>query len=137
MTSESNYGGPAFANLTRTNFNGKWGIGGTYKFIGCVVNPAVKEENPLKDFTDEELAKMVIDGKFGNGDARKKALGNRYSDVQKKVNELLSKPTYYIVQKGDTLSKIAAQFGTTWQRLKVNGIQNANIIQIGQKIKIK
>lgn len=38
----------------------------------------------------EELAKLVIKGKFGNGKARKEALGDRLSEVQKKVNELLS-----------------------------------------------
>ena len=38
----------------------------------------------------EELAKLAIKGKFGNGKARKEALGSRYSEVQKKINELLS-----------------------------------------------
>ena len=38
----------------------------------------------------EELAKLAIKGKFGNGKARKAALGSRYSEVQKKINELLS-----------------------------------------------
>ena len=40
----------------------------------------------------EQIAKEVIAGKFGNGDARKKALtkaGYDYEAVQKKVNELL------------------------------------------------
>lgn len=138
FTSESNYGGPTFANLTRTNVNGKWGTGSTYRFIGCIVNPAVKNADPLKDYTDEELARMVLDGKFGNGEARKKNLGERYTAVQKKVNEILNQPTYYTVQKGDTLSKIAKHFGTTWQKLKqINNIPNANLIRVGQKIKIK
>ena len=39
--------------------------------------------------TTDQLAKEVIDGKHGTGDARKKALGNRYSDVQARVNQLL------------------------------------------------
>ena len=42
-TSESNYGGAAFYNSTRNNNNGKWGIGKSYKFRGCIVNPEVKE----------------------------------------------------------------------------------------------
>ena len=37
----------------------------------------------------DELAKEVIEGKYGNGAARKKALGNLYSEVQKRVNEVL------------------------------------------------
>lgn len=137
-TSESNYGSTYFYNVTRKNTNGKWGLGSTYVFLGCVVNPYVKEENPLDKYSDEELARMVLDGKFGNGDARKKALGDRYKAVQQKVNELVNQPTYYTVQKGDTLSKIAKTFGTTWQRLKVlNNIPNANLIRVGQVLKIK
>ena len=45
--------------------------------------------------TIEEVAKEVIAGKWGNGDARKKALteaGYDYAKVQAKVNELLAKP---------------------------------------------
>ena len=45
--------------------------------------------------------------------------------------------TVYTVQKGDTLSKIAAKYGTTYQKLAIyNGIANPNIINVGQKIKI-
>ena len=38
----------------------------------------------------EELAQEVIAGKYGNGEDRKKALGDRYSEVQAKVNEILA-----------------------------------------------
>lgn len=41
--------------------------------------------------TIDDLAKRVIDGEFGNGEARKKALGKHYDAVQKRVNELLRK----------------------------------------------
>ena len=45
--------------------------------------------------------------------------------------------TVYTVKKGDTLSKIAAEHGTTWQQLaSYNGIANANSIRAGQIIKI-
>ena len=37
----------------------------------------------------DALARDVIAGKYGNGDARKKALGSRYEAVQKRVNEIL------------------------------------------------
>ena len=44
----------------------------------------------------------------------------------------------YTVKKGDTLSKIAAKFGVSVSQLvKWNGIQNPDIIQIGQQIAIK
>lgn len=49
-----------------------------------------KKQISVNDLSTEELAKLVIKGKFGNGKARKEALGDRFSEVQKKVNELLS-----------------------------------------------
>lgn len=48
-------------------------------------------------------------------------------------------PVYetYIVKSGDTLSEIAQQFGTTVDKIaKDNGINNVNLITIGQKLKI-
>lgn len=43
----------------------------------------------------------------------------------------------YTVQKGDTLSEIAARYGTTYQKLaEYNGIANPNVIRVGQKIRI-
>lgn len=43
----------------------------------------------------------------------------------------------YVVKKGDTLSKIASKYGTTYQKLaSYNGIKNPNIISVGQIIKI-
>ena len=45
--------------------------------------------------------------------------------------------TVYTVQKGDTLSAIAARYGTTYQKLaEYNGIADPNKISVGQKIKI-
>lgn len=38
----------------------------------------------------EQMAKDVIAGKYGNGQARKDALGSNYSAVQKRVNEILA-----------------------------------------------
>lgn len=43
----------------------------------------------------------------------------------------------YVVKSGDTLSGIAANYGTTYQKLAAyNNIANPNIIHVGQKIKI-
>ena len=57
-------------------------------------------------------------------------------DIENKNNQQ-SGETIYIVQKGDTLSKIAAKYGTTCQKLaSYNGIANPNLISVGQKIKI-
>ena len=43
----------------------------------------------------------------------------------------------YVVKSGDTLSKIAAQYGTTYQKLaEYNNIANPSLIRVGQQIKI-
>ncbi len=45
--------------------------------------------------------------------------------------------TVYTVVKGDTLSGIAAKYGTTYQEIaKANGIKNPNLIYPGQQFKI-
>ena len=45
---------------------------------------------------------------------------------------------YYTVKKGDTLSGIAAEYGTTWKWLaEVNGIANPNLIYPGQVLRVK
>jgi len=96
----------------------------------------------------EELAREVINGKWGNGDERKKRLtdaGYNYSEIQNRVNELLGvKPATtgatYTVKKGDTLSDIATKYNTTWQKLYeknkavIGG--NPNLIYPGQVLKI-
>ena len=38
----------------------------------------------------DRLAREVINGKYGNGDARRKALGSKYYAVQKRVDEILN-----------------------------------------------
>ena len=108
-TSESGYGSSAFWNSIRRNDNGRWGLGNGYTFRGCIINPVIGDvhyvapvkpqpSTPSSDINNksvDELAKEVINGKYGHGDERKNALGSRYSEVQAKVNELLSgnKPT--------------------------------------------
>ena len=73
--------------------NGNFNIN-TSRLVKNAVLMYVKEKeekvDPLAQYTDEELAKMVIEGKFGNSDERKAALGDRYEAVQKLVNELLN-----------------------------------------------
>lgn len=62
-------------------------------YITTATGSAAAAETPAKKSVDE-IAKEVINGKWGNGTARKQALtaaGYDYATVQKRVNELLSK----------------------------------------------
>ena len=48
------------------------------------------------------------------------------------------KAEYYIVKKGDTLSKIAKKYNTTVNKLvALNGIKDPNKINVGQKLQVK
>ena len=88
----------------------------------------------------DTLVAEVMAGKYGNGDVRKVALGSRYTEVQNKINGTPSAPAavYYTVQSGDTLSGIAAKYGTTYQAIaKLNGLANPNLIYPGQKLRVK
>lgn len=90
----------------------------------------------------EELAKEVIDGKYGNGEERKQKLGNLYNEVQAKVNSIydqnVTNEIIYIVKSGDTLSTIAQKYNTIYQKIaKDNNISNPNLIYPGQKLVIK
>jgi surface antigen len=100
-TSESGYGSSAFWNSIRTNSNGRWGLGSGYTFRGCIVNPAIGDVHyvapvtpvdPFKGVSDEELARRVWNGEFGNGQDRVNALGIRYDTVQNLVNNGVGKP---------------------------------------------
>ncbi|WP_315523368.1 GH25 family lysozyme [Pseudoramibacter alactolyticus] len=95
------------------------------------------------------IAAEVLAGKWGNGNDRKvklAAAGYDYNAIQAEVNKRLgasgqkkaAAKVCYTVRRGDTLSKIAAKYKTTWQKLqKLNGIRNANKIYVGQVIRVK
>ncbi len=45
--------------------------------------------------------------------------------------------SYYVVQRGDWLTLIAARYGTTWTAIaKVNGLRNPNFVYAGQRLAI-
>ena len=87
-TSESGYESAYFWNSTRKRGSGNWGAGVNYKYLGCLINPSVSELKSL-----DEIARDVIEGKYGNYPERKERLekeGYNYREVQDRVNEMLS-----------------------------------------------
>lgn len=108
-----------------------------YSYYG--VSKADVEKYTGVEKSIDVLVQEVLDGKHGNGEARKKSLGDKYSIVQNRINEMYSnKSEYYTVKSGDTLSAIAKTYGTTVNNLvSLNNISNPNLIRVGQKLRIK
>ena len=107
------------------------------------VNELIKSI-PEQKKTNQEIAKEVIAGKWGNGLERKRRLeaaGYDYEAVQDIVNAKLNANEtykYYIVKSGDTLSQIAQMYGTTVTQIaKWNNIKNVDLIYPGQKLRVK
>lgn len=74
---------------------------------------------------------------YGVPEFEKKATSTSEPATSAKPAQPTAGEEVYTVKKGDTLSKIAAKYGTTYQKLaEYNGIANPNAISIGQKIKI-
>lgn len=130
---------------------GQWGNGNDrksrltaagydYSAVQSLVNAKVAA--PVKKSNDV-IAQEVIDGKWGNGADRMNRLGSAGYDanaIQKLVNQKLgtSSVVYYTVKSGETLSGIAAKYGTTYQKIAgINGISNPNRIYAGQKLRVR
>ena len=113
-------------------------LGSRYTEVQNIVNAGSKKSN-------DEIANEVIAGKWGDGDTRKsklEAAGYDYNTIQNLVNKkhgaTSSSKQYYTIRSGDTLSEIAARYGTSVSQLQSwNGIKNANLIYAGQKIRVK
>lgn len=77
-------------------------------------------EEPIKDV--ETLAREVIEGKYGNGEERKQALGDRYAEVQARVNEILAPTPEPTVDILDLVRKtIRGDFGNGEERKNALG----------------
>lgn len=96
--------------------------------------------------SNEEIANEVINGEWGNGDTRKaklEAAGYDYKTIQDLVNAKLkakanSGAVYHTVKAGDTVSGLAAKYGTTITKIVVlNNLKNPNKIYVGQKLRVK
>lgn len=92
---------------------------------------------------------MTVHRDYANKSCPGNYLYNRHGEIAAEVNRRLGVAdtapdagaaqgvTVYTVKKGDTLSQIAAKYGTTYQAIAAyNGIKNPNAIRVGQKIKI-
>ena len=85
-----------------------------------------------------ELVREVWAGKWGNGEVRRRALANRYDEVMEAINGAESASRVHIVARGDTLSAIAAKYGTTVSAIMARNphVKNPNIIYVGQAITV-
>ncbi len=92
-------------------------------------------------YTDAQMADRVIRGLYGDDPYRQRALGSRYDAVMAIVNQRLgftATPTstsgsYYVVRKGDCLSKL---WPTTWRTIaRMNNISAPWTIYPGQRLK--
>lgn len=92
---------------------------------------------------------MTVHRDYANKSCPGDYLYNRHGEIAAEVNRRLGVAdtapdagaaqgvTVYTVKKGDTLSQIAAKYGTTYQAIAAyNGIKNPNAIRVGQKIKV-
>ena len=93
--------------------------------------------------SNEEMAKKVIAGEYGDYPERKERLeaeGYNYEAIQKIVNQaysISSNIQTYTVKAGDTLSGIGSKFGVSYQKIAAdNNISNPNLIHPGQVLKI-
>lgn len=95
--------------------------------------------NDTHDASAQTLAEWIKSGKYGNNPVRQtviEACGGKYQEAQDIINGKGGSKTY-TVKSGDTLSGIAAKFGTTYQAIAAkNGISNPNVIYAGQVLKI-
>lgn len=113
--------------------------------IGYVESVSGQMITVMEGNYNEAVAGEVIQGKYGNGEERRKKLCDMGYDpdaVQREVNRQLSQneapAEYYVVQENDTLSEIAKRFATTYLELAAwNGIADPNMIYVGQKIRIR
>jgi len=97
-TSNSGYGGTRFWTST---YKYPYNVGSTYHFQGFIYPPVDFEsssntspsKDPFPGVSDEELARRVWTGEFGNGETRKQKLGIRYNAVQSLVDRGIGKNT--------------------------------------------
>lgn len=165
LLSESCYGGSRFKTRTVKKSNNYY-LGSKYTFQGFIYSPIEWEvestptPTPSANLKYSKGDKIILNGYLyrdsaGNGKGAKKtnykgtitivskgakkpyhidSLGwVAESDIKKQSNSIT-----YTVKKGDNLTKIAAKYGTTVEKIaKDNNIKDKNKINVGQKLIIK
>ena len=132
---------PSNSNMIMWQYTSRGKVAGINGNVDCNLyyGEAKTVEKPVeKKKSNEEIAKEVLEGKWGNGIDRKKRLteaGYNYNAIQSLVNNLAKKETTitYTVRRGDTLTKIAKEHNTTVSRIvKLNNLKNPNKIYVGE-----
>lgn len=124
-------------DLVIYTYEGKFGVGEARKqALGSRYDEVMSVLNHIAYSDANTLADEVWAGKYGNGDYRKAVLNGRYDEIMAIVNNGGS-GAIYTVQAGDTLSGIAAKYGTTVNDIvSKNGISNPNLIYPGQRLTV-
>ncbi len=132
--------GESTLDLVADTMRGVYGDGETRKKkLGSRYTEVMNVINHIDTASIDTLVSETKAGKYGNGQIRKTILGSKWQAVQNKINAGSGSSTKtYTVQSGDTLSGIASQFGTTYQKIAAdNGIADPNKIFAGQVLKIR
>lgn len=138
--------------VANDEYGGNWHV--SDKAIEACINLCVDicKRNGIEklNYTGDASGNLTKHCYFANTNCPGPYLGSKFEYIAQQVNAKLgqasdTKPatpstgneTVYTVVSGDTLSGIAAKYGTTYQILaSYNGISNPNVIHVGQKIKI-
>lgn len=146
VVSESHYGGTRWRTYTYTKAS-NYRLGSAYTFQGFIYLPLTFAETTTNiKKSNAEIAKEVLNGKWGNGDERKQKLeaaGYKYADIQAEVNKILNansiKPKYTTgtYQVTADVLNVRVGAGTNYKNLKYNELskdaQNQILNQCGYK----
>lgn len=109
------------------------------KLIDLCVDICKRNGIERLNFTGDKNGNLTMHKWFQATNCPGPYLESKFPYIAEEVNKRLTPATeeIYTVKAGDTLSGIAAKYGTTYQELaKYNGIENPNLIYPGQEIKI-
>lgn len=102
--------------------------------VGGIVN--TPQSTQLVGGDVEDLALRAIAGEFGNGDARRAALGDMYSAVQARINEMYGGVTATIDYSIDAIAYrvIAGEFGNGVDRINALAAAGYDNVAVQQRV---